>query len=300
MRLTVIMLFAVLLILTLPVIVGSYVYKDAKKRNMDAVLWTAVVILVPGLVGLIIYLIVRGNSSDATCPVCENDVSDSHVLCPYCGNPLKLCCKNCQTVISPSWKLCPQCGTEIKPEDFAQFKEPKPKKEKSIRGLVIVLIVVPLLALIIGIIGLRLFSFDSGHVSLSSMSGYHLEVPANDVGPEIKAWIADCDAKGGGVYVLRLSPEKSALLVTDNIEDKESSFYAYVYINQYVGAPGLTGTTNINGRTLEIEYFGSFDEEEKMINGYELSEFHVIGPTIQNIKVLIDGALVDAVVTDLK
>ena len=141
-------------VLAIPIIIGYYVCRDAKWRSMDAVLWTVVALLAPGLIGLTIYLIVRGNNADLICPVCEKESSNNYVLCSYCRNPLKACCKNCSTVIDPLRKLCPQCGTEIKEEDFAQVNIPKPKKEKWIRTLVIVLIALTLCALLVGIFGL--------------------------------------------------------------------------------------------------------------------------------------------------
>ena len=75
MNLTIIMLIAVVMMIAIPIIIGCYVYKDAKQRNMDAKLWTVVAILVPGLVGLIIYLIIRGNNSAVICPACEKESS---------------------------------------------------------------------------------------------------------------------------------------------------------------------------------------------------------------------------------
>jgi len=45
--------------------IGIYVYKDAKARNMDAVLWTLIALLSPYCVGLIIYLVTRSKKIDA-------------------------------------------------------------------------------------------------------------------------------------------------------------------------------------------------------------------------------------------
>ena len=199
---TILYYLILLIILAIPVLVGCYVYKDAKRRGMDAVLWTIVAILVPGLIGLIVYLVIRENTADAICPECENDISSNHAICPYCGNPLKLCCGNCNIVIDPAWKLCPQCGTEIKPEDFTQIKAPQPKKDKGIRTLITILIVLPLAALAIIIAGMAMFSFGGSRVSTSAMCSYQLEANSDSVSPEVRAWVADCDAQGAGVYVL--------------------------------------------------------------------------------------------------
>ena len=52
----IIILFAAILSIGLEVLIGVYVYRDAVKRNMNAVLWTLVSVFAPYLVGFIIYL----------------------------------------------------------------------------------------------------------------------------------------------------------------------------------------------------------------------------------------------------
>jgi ABC-type transport system involved in multi-copper enzyme maturation permease subunit len=84
-------------ILLIPVFIGTYIYKDAKSRGMDAVLWTLAAVLVPGFVGLIIYLVIRSNNPNVNCPSCRKPVSDEYVLCPApnCGVSLKEVCPSC-------------------------------------------------------------------------------------------------------------------------------------------------------------------------------------------------------------
>lgn len=43
----------------IPVLVGVYVYHDAKKRGMNAALWLLITLLTPIFLGLVIYLLVR-------------------------------------------------------------------------------------------------------------------------------------------------------------------------------------------------------------------------------------------------
>ena len=78
-------------------------------------------------------------------------------------------------------------------------------------------------------------------------------------------------------------------------EEVEATFYGYVYINQYAGAEGLSGDMSIKSKTMEINYFGSAAEGDRMAEGYELSEFLVRGETIQEVKIFIDGVRVDAI-----
>ena len=58
MRIMVVMIPIMILLLTIPVIVGVYVYRDAKRRGMNAALWTLVAVFAPSLIGFIIYLLV--------------------------------------------------------------------------------------------------------------------------------------------------------------------------------------------------------------------------------------------------
>ena len=81
----------------LPILVGVYVYRDAKRRNMNAPLWTIIAILAPSLIGFIIYLLVRGNYSNLKCPRCDATVTEQYVVCPKCGAKLKPSCPNCST-----------------------------------------------------------------------------------------------------------------------------------------------------------------------------------------------------------
>ena len=300
MRFSILVIPLVLFILALPVLVGVYVHKDAKKRGMDAVLWTAVAILVPGLIGLIVYLVVRGNRADAVCPVCERDVTPAYTRCPYCGNSLKACCGTCGMVIDPSWKLCPQCGTDITPETFAGVKPPKAKQDKGMRRLLAILIILPLLALLVGGGGLILFTLRGpvfGHAPLSSMEGYHYT--AGDVAPEIQDWMEACDAQGGGVYVLHLSYEKMRQLTEFTNEESPDAYFAYVYINGYTRADGLRGSMSIQSKTMEVRYNGVARENEHLTEDYELSAFQASGK-ITKLKLWIDGEAVSPVASVLE
>ncbi len=69
-KITVMTLLIALIVLSIPVLIGVYVYQDAKRRGMNAVLWTLVAVIAPALVGFIIYLLVRNGYSDLECPRC--------------------------------------------------------------------------------------------------------------------------------------------------------------------------------------------------------------------------------------
>jgi cbb3-type cytochrome oxidase subunit 3 len=121
-----------------------WVYRDAEKHGMNAAIW-ALVVLFTHLVGLVIYLIVRGShplavpsgggaSSPASpppggtatappvtpsagplsCPNCGKPVGPDQAFCAHCGTRLRPACPNCGSEIRAEWKACPNCGTRLK------------------------------------------------------------------------------------------------------------------------------------------------------------------------------------------
>jgi len=75
------------------ILVAIWVYKDAEKRGSSGVLWLIIVILL-GLIGIIIWLVVRppiggapkpAAASDRTCPSCGRPIPMDARVCPYCS-----------------------------------------------------------------------------------------------------------------------------------------------------------------------------------------------------------------------
>jgi RNA polymerase subunit RPABC4/transcription elongation factor Spt4 len=93
----------------------GYVYRDAKRRGMNAGLWTLLVlILSPAylLIGLIIYLLVR-EPLPYTCPQCSTTVNARYNFCPNCKYNLHPACPACQREVADDDKFCPYCATEL-------------------------------------------------------------------------------------------------------------------------------------------------------------------------------------------
>jgi len=95
----------------------GYVSRDAKRRGMNSVLWTLLVlILSPAnlFIGLIIYLLIR-EPLPFTCPQCAATVSARFNFCPNCKYNLHPACPQCQREMSDGDKFCPYCATPLKP-----------------------------------------------------------------------------------------------------------------------------------------------------------------------------------------
>ena len=63
----------------------GYVFGDARLRGMRAALWTAVVILLPHLLGFLLYFVLRSPVLSA-CARCGMAISPDADFCPFCGS----------------------------------------------------------------------------------------------------------------------------------------------------------------------------------------------------------------------
>jgi Double zinc ribbon len=93
----------------------GYVYRDARRRNMNAPLWTLLVfILSPSslFIGLIIYLLVR-EPLPYSCPKCGALVGPRFNFCSNCKCDLHPSCPNCKREIVETDKFCPYCAQEL-------------------------------------------------------------------------------------------------------------------------------------------------------------------------------------------
>lgn len=105
----------------IPILIGVFVYNDAPKYNMDRLLWVLISVLVPGFIGLIVYLVMsRTNGSSSihiytkSCPACGKRVEKEYSACPYCGSSLEKHCPGCGNKIEDDWIVCPYCSAKLK------------------------------------------------------------------------------------------------------------------------------------------------------------------------------------------
>ena len=134
--------------IVVPLLLGVFVYRDAKDRGMNALLWACIAALCPSFLGLIAYLLVRGNYSNWKCPRCGGTVRETFAACPQCGAKLKAACSRCGGAIEKDWQVCPHCAT---PLDWADrdFTPPVKPKERGIGKILLLVILVPILLLML-------------------------------------------------------------------------------------------------------------------------------------------------------
>lgn len=149
-------------ILAIPVVIGVYVYRDAKARGMEALVWALIAVLAPGFVGLIIYLVARRDHVKLCCPQCGEEVGENYATCPRCGQKLAASCLSCGTPLKADWKLCPRCGTEItEAEPFIPPVVASGASGKGLTSVIIVMLMVPVLVVVMTVIGVADYSANT-------------------------------------------------------------------------------------------------------------------------------------------
>lgn len=179
------MLAAIMVIpIGLMIALGVVVYKDAKAHHMSAGLWTAVAILAPNFIGVIIYLVVRSNQEKIyTCSNCGVDVKEDYNMCPNCKSVFEKICHVCKRAINNDVAYCPYCGTEVDEAEQVQTATKVSKKTNIVKPLAIIGGVFLAFALIffIGMFSMAIASGEfSDSTSVSVMSyevsmGEHLK-----------------------------------------------------------------------------------------------------------------------------
>jgi RNA polymerase subunit RPABC4/transcription elongation factor Spt4 len=114
-----------------------WTFRDMRARSRDAFaqLLAALLMLVLGPVGIILYLLLRPRETLAEkyersleeeallqdieerqiCPGCKQPIDTDYMLCPICHTRLRQPCVQCERLIHPRWAVCPYCATSQKP-----------------------------------------------------------------------------------------------------------------------------------------------------------------------------------------
>ena len=98
--------------LALWVLLVGYVFGDARRRGMNAVLWTLLAIFIPSAIGIILYFILREPIA-VPCPSCGTPARKGHAYCASCGGAVRRACAQCRQPVEASWRNCPSCGASL-------------------------------------------------------------------------------------------------------------------------------------------------------------------------------------------
>jgi len=276
------------IIIIFPFIIGVYVYRDAKRRGMSAVLWALIAALVPSLIGLLIYLLVRGNYSDLRCPQCQTPVKEQYVICPKCGAKLRPSCPNCSTPVDLDWKLCPKC-TQPLPEFYSDIQYPTKAKDKSLWKVLAIVIIIPILLIVILVLSLSA-SFAGGSSSFREVSiGEYFEEMRTEgtdseavIAENVKNWIDGIETTTDHAYALRY----------DYSTEAGNEFFFLVYVpnagNQM--SSGMGQSSSIFGTTLTLDL-------QQTGNGAALFNITSSADSAPNLKVKLNGKKIPCDVT---
>jgi len=100
------------------IVIAIWVYRDAESRGMSGALWLIIVILA-GLIGLIIYLVVRSEKRQYPYP--QQPYQQPPAYAPPAAQapppaqapPATRFCSNCGAGLPPGASACPNCGTKV-------------------------------------------------------------------------------------------------------------------------------------------------------------------------------------------
>ncbi len=126
--------FEALFVLSLVILwflLPSWVYIDARQRDVkNAVIWALLTAISFGFAWLI-YLIVRPSTLHSFhCPQCEKELNGTKAFCPYCGFDLShVFCPQCQYPVKTEWQFCPSCRTDLSKKP--QTPDETPEKESK-------------------------------------------------------------------------------------------------------------------------------------------------------------------------
>ena len=239
------LLIPLILLLIIPVSIGVYVWRDAKRRRMNAVLWTIIAVFAPTLIGFIVYLLVRNSYSDLECPSCGTPVTKEYAVCPKCGAKLRMSCPQCAFPVEPDWKVCPHCAAPL-PEDIREVTAPVRRKDKALWKILAAVIILPVAAIGI-LLALSVAPTGTGSCSMQEVPfDEYKEIVSETVYQEVQADLSE--------MVQQQSLDKAyALRYERNVNGSSEYFYLLVI----PGAGDQTHTsfgqsTGLFGTTIEI------------------------------------------------
>ena len=280
------MLILLVIAFVLPFIVGVYVYRDAGRRGMNSLLWALVTALGPALVGLIIYLLVRGNYSDLRCPQCDGTVTEQFVVCPKCGAKLRAACPNCAMPIESDWRVCPKCTQPLVGVQM-DVQAPVRAKDRSLGKVLAVVLIVPVLLITILVLSLSAFlSDESSALRAEPVEDYFAEMhPYNDealIAYKVRNWLNKIELQSDQAHALRYDYSHES--------GKEYFYLVYVPGAGHQEEPIMKHSSSIFGTTLTLDLHGN--RSEGCLYNISFS-----GKKAPKLKIILDGKRLPCEVT---
>ena len=204
MRTVIFSLVVLVALLTIPVMIGIYVYRDSRHRGMNAALWTLIAVIAPALIGFIIYLLIRGNYPDLQCPQCTEPVTEQYTVCPHCGAKLRPACPNCSFPVELDWNVCPKCATPLNKTEL-HHTPPLRQRDKSLSKILIAIIVMPVALIALAVFGLTAFQSATGSSTLreATFEEYDREQTSEAVREAVHEWLDSLEVRSDRAYALR-------------------------------------------------------------------------------------------------
>ena len=100
-------------LMALYVLLVGYVWADAKRRGMNAVLWVLLAIFIPNAIGIILYFILR-SPLPVPCPSCHTPAAKDQAFCAACGTAVRQACPSCRQPVQEGWTHCGGCGGPLR------------------------------------------------------------------------------------------------------------------------------------------------------------------------------------------
>ena len=281
----------ILLIFVIPAaLIGVYVYRDASRRGMDALLWTLVAAFAPALIGFIIYLLVRGNYSNLKCPRCATPVTEQFVVCPQCGVKLKPSCPNCSAPVESDWKLCPKCASPL-PEQYEDIEPLQRMKDNTLGKVLLVLIIVPVL-LIAFIIGSRIVYSVPSSSSWSTMTETDFDtLYSTQETSDVQNWL-ESRKDDGTAYVMQY---------TTTTSDGDKLYYYLLYVPE-AGKNAFGGTGMLHSRVVHSKFFLDVFRVELEKGEADKETVYCIeacSDNAQKLELYLDGEKLDCEITEV-
>lgn len=271
----------IVMVAAIPIVIGTYVYRDATQRGINAVLWTLIALFAPMLIGFIIYLLMRSNYPNLKCQNCNEFVNEEYVVCPKCNTKLRPACPNCSAAIETGWIVCPKCAQPL--QEFQNDITPPIKpKDQMLGKILLLLIAIPVLVIISTTIAFSTFSTSSSIASCTSMTiDEYMQTSGNQ---EVETWMEHFDTDYSIAYVLQYEKKSG-----NQIEMQ------YLIYSTSLAEDSKTGISNKDGllqNVLEIDYV---DGREGVGNNLLIASY--AGKAEPKLKISHNGKRIDCKVT---